>query len=208
MVHSLRRLVVAASLGAVLFGAGCFGRGPSRVVPPSIDASAAGTAAIRQYDKDGDGKISGAELDSAPSLKAALAQIDANGDGAISADEITARIRQWQGSKVGRMPRPVTVLRRGQPLEGATVKLVPEEFLGGNMPVGSGTSNASGLVFPSAPTTGIDDPMEGMPPGFYRVEVTKDGEIPSQYNSDTTLGLEVALDAEGIQEGTVFNLNY
>jgi hypothetical protein len=41
------------------------------------------------------------------------------------------------------------------------------------------------------------------------VEITKAGEkIPAQYNTATTFGQEVALDAKGIQEGIEFKLTY
>ena len=44
---------------------------------------------------------------------------------------------------------------------------------------------------PSVPVNGPDD-VQGVPPGFYRVEITKAGEqIPAKYNTATTLGGEV-----------------
>ena len=47
------------------------------------------------------------------------------------------------------------------------------------------------------------------PPGWYRVEITKAGEnIPAKYNTHTTLGQEIALDAAGIREGIKFSLQY
>ena len=47
-------------------------RGPAPVRQPYINASSAGKLAIEQYDKNGDGLISGDELEGAPALKAAL----------------------------------------------------------------------------------------------------------------------------------------
>jgi hypothetical protein len=51
-----------------------------------------------------------------------------------------------------------------------------------------------------------EDP-KGIPLGFYRIEVTKDGEsIPAKYNTETILGIDVM----GAQAGNTpqFNLVY
>ena len=49
----------------------------------------------------------------------------------------------------------------------------------------------------------------GVPPGFYRVQVTKSGEnIPAKYNRETTLGHEVARDAAGNEGAIRLDLNY
>jgi len=161
------------------------------------------------YDANKDGKISGAELDKCPALKAAMAQIDTTGDGAITAAKITARIRAWQESKLGRMSLSCTVQHNGQPLSGAEVKFVPEKFLGENMRPASGKTDQYGMAMLSVPTSGARDDPPGVAPGLYRVEITKPGaNIPAKYNTETTLGQEVALDAKGMQEGIKFNLKY
>ena len=198
-----RCCAVAAGL-AIVFTAGC-SRRPSRVHPPSIDASSAGREAIRQYDLDGDGKVSGAELDQAPSLKFALSRLDSNGDGAVTAADVTARVRAWQESRVGRMSVVLTILANGKPLEGATVTLDPEPFLGRNIQPATGITDSSGLVMPTI-ETGSDDPP-GVAPGFYLVRVAKDGmDIPPMYNTETVLGVELAQDVEEMEEGIVFDL--
>ena len=158
-----------------------------------------------RYDKDG--KISGAELDKCPALKAAMAQIDTTGEGSITAAKITARIRAWQDSKLGRMSLSCTVLHNGKPLSDAEVKFVPEKFLGENIKTASGKTDQNGMAMMSVPTTGREDPP-GVAPGLYRVEITKGSEIPAKYNSETTLGQEVALDAQGLREGIKFDLKY
>lgn len=201
------RIGWAACVVAMLLGGGCWGRGPSRVLPPPIDPSSAGSQALAKYDANGDAKIAGAELDKAPALKAALAQIDATGDGAITADEISARVKSWQDSRVGRMGTQIRVLRNGKPLADATVTLVPEEFLGSGLERAVGRTDEMGAAFVSVPTTGPDD-VTGVPPGFYRVEITKGSEIPAKYNTATTLGQEIAQDAAKIQEGFEYDLQY
>ena len=194
------------AVGLVL-AMGCSKR-PGRLHPPAIDASAAGTMAMEMYDTDKDGKLSGAELDKCPALKSALAQIDKSGDGTITAAKITARIKRWQDSKFGRIALSCTVLRNGQPLPDAEVQFVPEKFLGDNIKTASGKTDRNGGAIISVPTSGRDDPP-GAAPGLYRVEITKAGDnIPPKYNTNTTLGQEVALDAKGIQEGIRFDLKY
>ncbi len=194
------------AMGLIL-SSGCT-KGPSRLHPPSIDASGAGSQAMEMYDADRDGKISGPELDKCPALKAAIAQIDSSGEKAITAAKITARIKQWQDSKLGRMSMSCTVLRNGKPLANAEVNFVPEKFLGENVKTASGKTDKNGVAMISVPTKDRSDPP-GVAPGLYRVEVTKAGDkIPAKYNTETTLGQEVALDAEGIQKGIRFDLKY
>jgi hypothetical protein len=175
---------------------------------PAINASAAGTEAIAMFDTNKDGKIDGAELDKCPGLKAALKQVDPAGQG-VTADLITARIKAWQNSNLARMSPRCQVMHNGQPLVGADVKFVPEKFLGQNMQVASGKTDKTGMVpILSVPTKGPGDPP-GVAPGFYRVEITAPGmNIPAKYNTETTLGQEVARDAKKIQETITFNLEF
>ena len=185
---------------------GCWGGGPSRVVAPEVNASAAAAEALAQYDTNKDGKIAGAELDAVPALKLALPKLNPGGN-SVDAAQIAARIAQWKESKVGRLALAVIVNRRGKPLAGATVTLVPEKFQGDVLPTGVGTTDESGSVGPSA--TGSSPGEGGMPPGFYRVEITKAGEkIPEKYNTKTTLGIEVANDGVGMQTAIIYDLIY
>jgi hypothetical protein len=186
---------------------GC-SRGPSRVCPPPISASAAGAEAITMYDADKDGKIQGAELENSPALKAAINQINTTGDGAITANMITERIKVWQNSNLGRMPLCCTILRNGHPLSGAEVRFVPEKFLGSNVKTAQGKTDQSGTAMISIPIIDPSD-LPGVAPGLYRVEITKVGEnIPAKYNKATVLGQEVALDADRIRGGITFTLQY
>jgi hypothetical protein len=183
---------------------------PRRMPVPAIDAKVAGAEAIKLFDANKDGKLSGDELNKCPGVKAAIEQIDPSGNGEITAETIAARIKAWQDTKLARMTMSCTVLHNGQPLAGAVVKFVPEKFLGKNLKTGTGKTDAHGIAMLSIPTTGPHDPP-GMAPGFYRVEITKEGEqIPAEYNTDTILGQEVARDAKGIMDmkGIKFNLKY
>jgi hypothetical protein len=106
--------------------------------------------------------------------------------------------------KVGRMAAGCRVMHNGKPLEGAEVKFVPEKFLGENIPTGAGTTNENGYVAVSLPGE-----ARGVPPGFYRVEITKPGlSVPVKYNTDTVLGQEVAPDLSPFQSSLTFSLEF
>jgi hypothetical protein len=189
--------------------------GPKRVVPPSIDAVAAGNDAIKMYDTNHDGKISGAELDKCPAIKAAIVQIDPSGKGEVTADMITARIKKWQESKLGKMSLGCRITRNGAALAGATVTFVPEKFLGPNLKPATGKTDQNGMAMLSvAPTnTAPGAPREppGVAPGLYRIVVTVQGtNIPPKYSTEegSILGQEVAMDAAGIQQGLKYDLKF
>jgi hypothetical protein len=197
---------MAMAGAAMLLLAGCFG-GPSRVRPDSV-AGDAPQKAMDLYDTDHDGFIDGAELDKVPGLKAALKQVDTNGDGKISREEIAARIQFWKDSGFGRTTISVPVRHNGAPLPGAKVRLVPESFLGSTLPTGEGTTNDRGVAMVTAPPRNAGDPP-GLSPGFYRLEITKEGEnIPAKYNTATTLGLEVGPMDQDIITARRFDLQY
>jgi hypothetical protein len=207
-----RRLTIVGlvSLAACsLVVAGCM-QGPGRVHPPKISPSSAASAAMAKYDTNKDGFLDAKELEKAPSLRSALKQIDTNGDGKISADEIAARIAKWQESGLGLTTLTARVTLDGQPLEDATVTFVPEEFLGTDMQKAVGTTSKGG-----AANLSIEHPqrpgLRGVQPGLYRVEISKmvNGKetLPSKYNAETTLGVEVAQDSVSmIQGGAEFEL--
>lgn len=164
---------------------------PERVHPPSVDANAAGLAAIEEYDADGDGRIGADELKRAPSLHSAMANLDTDGDGAVSAEEVAARIRKWQEAKVGLITGvSCQVTYKGRPLAGATVIFEPEKFLGDSVKACAGTTSKrgrTGLRIPDAPHK-----IPGGSPGFYRIKITSPHvEIPAKYNTQTILGCEI-----------------
>jgi hypothetical protein len=203
-------LVLAALLAV---GSGC-SRGAPRIHPPSISASGAAARAIKMFDANGDGKLTGAELDKCPGLKSAAARLDPDGRG-ITAEMIAARITSWQGVRIGRMPVVGTVLHNGKPLAGAMVRFVPEKFLGlDDDPkwIATGTTGQSGGVSVSVPTSGDQLDPPGAPAAFYRIEVTKPGlNIPAKYNTETVLGEEIAMDVPALRDeskGIVLNLKF
>jgi hypothetical protein len=195
-VAKTNSLVTAMALVAISITS-C-SRGPSAITGPSISASGAGSKALELYDKDGDGKIAGAELDAAPALKAALATLDTSGDKAVDADEIAARVKAWQGSAAKLTSFKARVTLDGQPLGGANVVFDPDPCLGDDINAASGTTNLYGDVSPTVPPEARPSPNYpgGVQLGLYIVRVTKNANgkesIPARYNAQTTLGQEVS----------------
>jgi hypothetical protein len=191
----------------LLTQSGCLSE-KTRIVPPPIDANAAGEEAVKLYDANHDGKISGAELDKVPSLLKGLTNFTppCTKEKGVTAADITTRIKAWQETRTGRVGGVVCkVTRKGKDLAGANVKFVPEKFLGGSMPECSGTTGPDGSAQISVPLTGPDD-APGVPPGYYRVEVTMpDGSIPAKYNTQTIFGEEIFPDKRR-EGGIIFDI--
>lgn len=189
--------LVTAGLAAVL--AGC-SQGPTPIDKPAYNASGAGSKAMELYDKDGDGKVAGAELDQAPTLKAALKTLDTDGDKAVSADEIAARVKSWQANPAALTGVKANVTLDGQPLAGAEVTFEPDPCLGDAIKLGRGTTTMYGdvnLAIPEDQRPSANYPG-GMQLGLYVVRVSKvvNGKetIPARYNAQSTLGQQVAYD--------------
>ena len=146
------------------------------------------------YDANKDGYLDAKDLEKVPGLKAAMKVVDFNRDGKISACYISARIQGCADSKLGRKRVTCIVTHNGKPLVGATVKFVPESFLGSESKAAEGTTDANGTARLNIPQSS----HPGVSPGFYRVEITKSDErIPPRFNIETQLGQEVASDAAG-----------
>jgi len=175
-------------------------RGLGRVTQPYIDASGAGKRAIEQYDKNGDGVISGDELIQAPALQEALPRLDTNGDKGVSADEIAARVNAWKAMKTGLASVRCQVTLDGRPLADAEVVFEPEPFLGDYVKRASSTTNSLGDVAPTVSKEDRPNPTlpGGVHFGLYKVRVSKvvNGKetIPARYNTETILGQEVSYD--------------
>lgn len=179
--------------------------GPARIGQPYIDASGAGSAAMEEYDTNGDGVVNGDELEKAPGLKAALPRLDTNGDKGVSADEVAERVQAWKEMKTGLASVRCHVTLDGKPLVGATVVFEPESFLGEEIKTATGTTNQFGDAAPTLPPE--DRPAPNLPGGvhfgLFKVRVSKlaNGQesIPAKYNTQTILGQEVSYDDPGMQ---------
>jgi hypothetical protein len=186
-------------------------RGLTPAKQPGINPSEAGKLAMEQYDKNGDGVVSGAELDQAPGLKAALKNLDTNGDGGVSADEVAARVNAWKAMEVGMILLRCRVTLDGEPLTGAKVVFEPEQFLGDEIKAAAGETNVYGDAGPVIPPEQRTDPKlpGGAHIGLYKVRISKivNGKesIPARYNSETILGQEVSFDDPAIKNR---NMNF
>ncbi len=166
---------------AILALPGCHGTGKSVVIADQLDPAAVGQRAIELYDTDKNGAIDATELKQSPALASASGRIDQNKDGGLSAEEIANRIKQYQ-SQSDLIPLSLKLMKNQAPVSGAAVVFEPEAFMGENLPVFTGVSDASGDVPLAA--EGVDLP--GLPLGLYRVRIS--GPV------EATQGCEVAED--------------
>ncbi len=174
---------------------------------PTLSPAAAGAQAMADYDTNGDGQLTAAELDKAPGLKAALKSIDTDGNGTISKNEIVARVTTYKKDEIALMPFACQVLLNGQPLAGAEILMTPEKLMGPEVKPASATTDAGGIAALA---------IEGeqgrvMHCGIFRVEISKKDDtgketLPARYNSQTTLGQEVATDVPGLERTVVIEL--
>jgi hypothetical protein len=193
---SLVSIAVASCLAVMI---GCTGR-PGRIYPPKIAAAEAAAEAMKQYDANQDGKIDAEELKNCAFFK------DLAKDGVVTREAIEAEIVGWQKKGIGRVTWMAQFSHGNKPLAKAKVKMVPEKFLGPNVVAAEGVTDHGGAVAFTIPLKSADD-FAGIQLGFYRIEVTKDGEdIPAKYNTQSTLCVRVA-DRQGAQ-GTRFSLVY
>jgi len=187
--EQIRRFAAACILPVLC---GC-SFGPKRVEVPQIDASTAASAAIEQYDSDGDHSISKSESAACPALKGSFELYDSNQDDQLSQGEVQSRLDAMLGSGIGRMPCICIVYANNSdhPIEGAKVQLVPESFLGEAIQPGEGTTNHRGVAKPV--TLNAPPGLPGIEFGLYRVLITHDTlEIPAKYNTATELGFELS----------------
>jgi hypothetical protein len=172
--------------GLVLLAAGCGGGGGAGSGIPQFSPADVGAAALAEYDANKDGALDAKELEKSPALREASKRgLDKDKDGRVTADEIADRMRIFkEEGMIGSVFVQVTL--DGNPLAGAAITLTPEKFLGSAFQPTTKTTEPTGTtIFPAAPF------------GFYRVEVSKKGAggnetIPARYNTQTTLGREVA----------------
>jgi len=208
-MHLSARLRSASLAVLLAVGFSSCARGPAAVNQPYIDPDDAGSQAMQMYDTNGDGKVAGDELLKAPGLNAALERLDKDGDKAVTADEVAERIRTWQKMGRGLMSFAFTATLDGRPLTDAVVTFEPEPFLGDEIKKASCTTNASGNGGATIAMEDRPNPAtpSGMHLGLYKVKFSKvvggKETIPTKYNSETTLGQEVATDVPDVGDNSV-----
>lgn len=188
MTHLPTRFVLPAVLLAAV---GCGPSRPARVLPPALDPEAVTAALMAVADADGDGVIEAGEFGRVGGLAKAAAALDANRDAGISAAELREWFDQVRSARLAITPFAGEVRHRKRPLAGATVKLVPEPFMGSGAQAAVGVTDTDGRFTATIP----DGKYPGVNCGFYRVEVTgrgNDGQpLPAKFNADSTLGVAV-----------------
>ena len=159
-----------------------------------VDPVAASKAAVEKYDKNGDWVLDPTELKACPALLRSLGAYDESKDKKLSADEIGAQIGEMFGQNAGMTPLSCTVLLDGSPLSGATVRFIPESFLGPQIKEAKGVTNSAGAADLGIAAEELPKELRRhslMRVGIYRVEVTHETKkIPARYNTETELGFE------------------
>ena len=185
---------------------GC-SRLPGRIPMPKLDPVGAAKAAFEQYDTSGDGSLDANELKQCAALESSLGSLDGDGSGTIEVAELQQRLTQWLEAKQALMVIPCEVSYRGKLLEGATLTFQPEPFLGPAFKPATGVTDQYGVASVTHAPEDRPDPEfpQGIRIGFYRVEVTLDSNgkelIPKKYNTESTLGQEIAPGAPGLGQG-------
>lgn len=189
-----------AVIGIVTWAA-CSGR-PAAVDTVDINPAKAAAQAIADGDKDGDGKLSAAELLAFPGILKWKQLYDLDSDGFVTADEIAERLKKCQGDKIGFRSLSASVKLDGRPLPNVHVVLTPEAYLGDGIKVASGTTNERG--FASLVVAADDLPaalkqrgikVSGVYPGTYKIAVSlPQRKLPNVDDKGLPLGDEIARD--------------
>jgi hypothetical protein len=165
---------------------------------PEFDPATAADRALTEYDSNTDRKLSREELKKCPGLLSAIKDFDQDRDGSISEDELKLKLQEVQGTGAALVEVSCVVTRSGRPLEGATVKMVPESFLGETFQPATGVTARNGNAYPSVAQETMPEEyrgkLQGVPIGIYRVEVTHPNvAVPAKFNTQTELGQVVTL---------------
>lgn len=161
---------------------------------PHVDPVAASEGAIELYDTNGDGQLSEQELAACPGILSKLSIYDGDGNKSVTREEIEARLRAFFPKHVGVTKLSAYVSLDGQPLPGATVKFVPEKYLGDEVQMAGGVTTDRGnatIDIRDQDSPDTEQGLNGIHFATYRVEITHPTiSIPAKYNTDTTLGYE------------------
>jgi hypothetical protein len=166
-----------------------------RIAPPvKVNAEQAAAEAMKQLDANGDGFLDETELAKCPGLLSCLQAWDTDKDGKLSKAEIAEGLAPLKSNEIALHAVNCRIYMDDRPLQGATVTLLPEKFLGPDVKPVSGKSDSDGRV--TLQVAGQELP--GVPPAIYRIEVSlKDSggqeTIPARYNTETVLGKQIGV---------------
>lgn len=174
---------------------GCSGDDGPTFPKVKVDPGAVAANVVAEFDKNGDGEVSASELKKSKGLmmltkgESQLLQeyrLDSDGSGSVSEEEFEKKFSECFADL--RQGYSCHINYRGEPLEGATVTLVPEPFMGDDIPEASGETDKDGNC-----SVATADGLEGAVPGIYKIEITHpDVKIAAKYNTKSKEG--VALD--------------
>jgi hypothetical protein len=184
-----RRLNCILCFAALSTAIGCGDR-RTYLVDPAVSSK----AAIEQYDKNGDALLDETELKACPALLNALRAFDDSKDKKLSREEIAEEIDYMYQRNSGLTAITCSVALDGSPLSGATVKFVPEKFLGDKIKTAEGITNGAGIASMSIPAEELPKELRrtaALRVGIYRVEITHPTrKIPPKYNTESELGFD------------------
>jgi hypothetical protein len=132
-------------------------------------------------------------VDPEESSKAAIEQHDKK-DKKLSREEIAEEIDYMYNRNSGLTAITCTVALDGSPLSGATVKFIPEKFLGDEIKTAQGITNSAGVASMSIPAEELPKELRrtsALRVGIYRVEITHSmKKLPAKYNTESELGFD------------------
>ena len=197
--------IVALTFIVGMTGCQSQGTAPDAPLPDPAKSTA---RAFELLDANDDGLISADELATSPGLRLGATRIDTGGDGNISPEELEAYFIAFDEAGALLVALyGIQVTYDGQPLVGATVTLNPEPFLEGQIKSAQGVTDANGYCELKAEGFNYD----GVQIGFYGVSISMQDEsgqekIPTKYNTDTDIGIEVSKAAVELEDGVIWKL--
>jgi hypothetical protein len=195
--QSMSRSLIILPLAVLLVIVPGCSQGPKRVPMPEFAPDGVAGQALAALDSDGNGMLNRVELSGSPGLLSSLTIFDEDGDQQITRQELATELRKWQDEKAGLIPLSCEVTWKGRPLNGATVRLIPEPFFDGAIAPAMGQTDQNGQAEMSCDREHLPEALKSLravQPGIYRVEVTHpEIQLPAEYNTDTRLGRSVSL---------------
>lgn len=150
--------------------------GPAAPETPEYDPAAFAEGLIERADKDSSGGLSRQEAEgAAPGIAAGWARYDRDGDGNVSREELAARVQEWLDDGSGLASIFCVVRLNGQPVGDVTVKMVPDDALGGVVKAAEAVSAADrpcSFNIPEDQKPAELRGLSGLQYGLYTVEVS------------------------------------
>jgi hypothetical protein len=178
---------------AIAAFAGC-SRAPARFDAPQVDPVAAAAQAMELYDANRDAILSKDELARCPGILSKISVYDLNHNGSVEQQEIAGRLADLLKHRTGGTGLNARILYNGRPLQGASVVLEPEPYLGGQVQTATGTTDGAGSTELAIPPEFVPQHLRRIKSvhyGTFKVRITHPTiPIPPKYNTETQLGYE------------------